>query len=246
MRRPDLDVVIPSSNRGVASRATRTWGVGLVALAGLAAGCELLDHREGRCEYQAKAVGVDEQTPLGFSLAQLRESANGTHQSTLTWVNSDPSVLETFPAPQETALTLTGATTGDGRYLEARVEGGRPGERLLCVGRAEIDGEVRVVTADGGFSDAWPVVFQASLGGVPPRVGFLIDLLASPPKVGTFRARWKDLKPSEQQSLQLSGQLGVSGGTSGQVSISRTIKTRDGENGSGTWAAQWGAAPPSR
>jgi hypothetical protein len=238
---PDLDVAIPSPARGVTMWGMRARGVGIVALAALTAGClELPGGREGTCVYEMKAVAVDEPTPLGFSLAQLRRSVAGTHQVALTWINGDPSVLEAFPRPQETALTLTATTTGDGRYLEARREGGGDHERLLCLGRAEIDGEIRVVTADGGFDDAWPVVFRAQLTGADgPRSSFEVDLLASPPR-GTFRARWKDLRPGEQQTLRLQGQLGVSS-TSGQVSITRMLERNGRGEGSGTWAARWGA-----
>ena len=222
-------------------KGMRARVLGWIALAALAGGCEALGlGRDAACVYEMKAVGADETTPLGFSLAQLRSSVAGTRQAALTWINADPSVLETFPAPQETSLTITALASREGRYLEARREGGGQ-QRLACLGRAEIDGEVRLVTADGGFDDSWPVVFQASLAsGSTPQASFDVDLLASPAK-GTFRARWKNLEPGETQSLRIQGQVGTAT-TSGQVNISRMLTRNGTGNGGGTWAARWGVA----
>jgi hypothetical protein len=208
-----------------------------MAMGLLAGGCGAFGERDAKCVYERKAVGEQEVTPLGFSLGEVRNRLNGTHLAALTWSNSDPGVLETFPAPAQTELTLTAVPDGEARYLEARREGSNQ-QRLACMGRAEIDGQVRLATADGGFDDSWPVVFQASAAsGSSAEASFGVDLLASPPK-GTFRARWKELRPGETQSLRIDGQVG-SAGTSGQVNISRMLTRNGTGEGSGTWTARW-------
>jgi hypothetical protein len=215
----------------------------LLVLSALPAACDSVtsgDSRDAECAYEPAAASPDEvMRALGFSLAQLRSTVAGERQAPLRWVNADPTVLETFPPPQETQLTMTVTPTGEPRFLAARRVGGRDNERLLCLPAAEIAADVRFTTADGGFDESWSVVLRASGGtGGAPGARFSVDLLAKPVK-GSFRAAWRDLRPGETQALQLSGEVSAAG-SSGTVDITRMIQMGNMGEGSGTSAARWG------
>lgn len=116
---------------------------------------------DSSCRESARVVEHDEQTPLGFSAADVLGWIEGTRTAPLAWkAETDQSVASAISvAPEEGAssIELT-IESGDGsiRFVErAAGSGGEDLPGLACSDTLELDVRVQVTTANGALRDVF-------------------------------------------------------------------------------------------
>lgn len=165
------------------------------------------------CEDVPTAVALDEVTELGFSGAELWALAAGERTAPLTWARGGEAVL---------TLGVTGEPA-EARFVDSvpHTEDGGSTIGIECTDRVEVDADVRFVTDDGAFDEAWALPLsatEASLVSFHRRLD-LDALGGSYDPAADIEAAVGD-EPYESVSVDVRGELdaaGTRGAVAGQV-----------------------------
>jgi hypothetical protein len=179
----------------------------------------------GDCQYRTLAVcDVAATTPVGLSAAALVEMLEGHRDGTLSW-NIPPEVTTDWPSA-DTAIAIDTTVLGEPQL--------RQSTSPTCLWALTVDARIAVKTADGALDETatTSVGWSNFFGGTPTRIGFTLDLGATP--AGLFRAAWTTPRPDQKLSVLVSGGIGRDD-TSGEVQV--TTPLEPGPNGVGMTSA---------
>ena len=108
-----------------------------------------------KCEpVQTTSIGLDETTPLGFTVSEALAFTEGSHTATLSWI-----------AGESSELTVEVTPSSDGALFEEREyrsdESGIEMAMLGCQDAVVIEASVTFITEDGAFDEQWEFKLEA-------------------------------------------------------------------------------------
>lgn len=127
------------------------------------------------CKEEATVLaGLDAATALGFTAADVLASAGGQHMSSMTWsggLTDGPADIQLSPAAGDSQLTVDITYAGgEIRHIKSTPEGSDDGNDggfvANCHDRIEIDVEVDLTSADGGFAESFVAPLRATTRGI--------------------------------------------------------------------------------
>jgi len=122
----------------------------------------------GFCEAGEKTpLGLNEDSPLGFSAADILAFSAGTHEAAIRWNPQLPGVTLS-PESGEQAITITVTASGEPRFVQPKPPEDNGDEDLLidiegsgCASWVEIDVDVTVATSGGALDETFEGVLRA-------------------------------------------------------------------------------------
>jgi hypothetical protein len=121
----------------------------------------------GYCKAGEKtALGLNEDSPLGFSAADILAFSSGTRQETIRWNPQLPGVALS-PESGEQEVTITVTASGEPRFVQPKPRESNGAEDLLidiedgCFSWVEIDVDVTVETSGGALDESFEGVLRA-------------------------------------------------------------------------------------
>lgn len=121
----------------------------------------------GYCEAgEMTPLGLNEESPLGFSAADILAFSEGTHEEKIRWNPQLPGVAIS-PESGEQEITLTVTASGEPRFVQPKPPKNNGAEDLLidiesgCASWVEIDVDVTVETSGGALDETFEGVLRA-------------------------------------------------------------------------------------
>lgn len=122
----------------------------------------------GFCEAgEMTALGLNEDSPLGFSAADILAFSAGTHEAAIRWNPQLPGVTLS-PESGEQEITITVTASGEPRFVQPKPPENNGAEDLLidiegsgCASWVEIDVDVTVETSGGALDESFEGLLRA-------------------------------------------------------------------------------------
>jgi hypothetical protein len=126
------------------------------------------DHAAGGyCEAgEMTPLGLNEDSPLGFSAADILAFSEGTHEEAIRW-NPQLSGVTLSPESGEQEITITVTASGEPRFVQPKPPENNGEEDLLidiesgCASWVEIDVDVTVETSGGALDETFEGLLRA-------------------------------------------------------------------------------------
>lgn len=170
--------------------------------------------------------GIDEESPLGFSAAELLGVVAGSHTSPMEWgAGLTEGPIQVAFGPESGAGSLTVGVKyagGEVRHITSKPKSGEEGGPAgLCNDRIEVDVAVTVESAGGAFAESFTAPLRATTRGI----GEIRREIAVDDLKGSFEVT--KLEPADAEVAPISFEIGISGaGLFGRASS--TVSMSDG------------------
>lgn len=192
--------------------ATRVqaWAALLSSVLLQSCGSEGAPTQRPTCAFHETTLGFHEESPLGFSAADILTPLLGKRECTWAW--NDPGAAgDLYPSPSEVTAQISLAyTDGPVRFVAGTRVGQDPAVRLYCPSSVVVTAELSILTEDQALDVAIPVPMElTSIGATATHDVTSIDL------GGDYAFSWiedwyvsrRDLKVSASPKGWLTGEL---------------------------------------
>jgi hypothetical protein len=152
----------------------------------------------GRCHEEARALALDEASPLGFSPAQVLAYAAGTHLLMLDW---QPAMRVPYgPEQGRSELSLGIQTLQRARFVQRSLPDGTITleDGGCCPDAVQLDVRVTLRTSGGALDESFDAVLEATREGAA-----YLSVLLKPPLTGMLAFDSRALGSEHLEDVQL-------------------------------------------